>query len=267
MSKNSWLPLSAVYLSRDVFLVCLNHALTTEREEMMGLLLGDIKQTGSKTIAFIHAVAVLTRSYKRPDRVEIDPEQLTAATAEAEKIAASIKTPTRVIGWYHSHPHITVLPSHVDVRTQASYQKMDKGFVGLIISCFNADAALNGRIQMIAFQSLALDNKPPEEVVIPLHLVPAQIPSPNTLTKMVDLQKILFEEGKSTYYHSLQLSQPLHPFSQVHNSAVYTKALCRLLEYGCTPLTTLLDDRHKQNLLKLKQLQKLKEELLKDINK
>lgn len=22
-------------------------------------------------------------------------------------------TTTRVIGWYHSHPHITVLPSHV----------------------------------------------------------------------------------------------------------------------------------------------------------
>ena len=22
-------------------------------------------------------------------------------------------TMTRVIGWYHSHPHITVLPSHV----------------------------------------------------------------------------------------------------------------------------------------------------------
>jgi hypothetical protein len=23
------------------------------------------------------------------------------------------------VGWYHSHPHITCLPSHVDVRTQA----------------------------------------------------------------------------------------------------------------------------------------------------
>ncbi len=40
-------------------------------------------------------------------------------------------------GRYHSHPHITVLPSHVDVRTQASYQMLDRNFVGLIISAFN----------------------------------------------------------------------------------------------------------------------------------
>lgn len=117
---------------------------------------------------------------------------------------------TRVIGWYHSHPHITVLPSHVgkswsttsvscfllcvcvciyhfaafpywirrlcracmhswiitsiscqdlllgwlltcwnwfgsslmkflDVRTQAMYQLLDTGFIGLIFSCFNED--------------------------------------------------------------------------------------------------------------------------------
>ncbi|ONK59536.1 uncharacterized protein A4U43_C08F7430 [Asparagus officinalis] len=62
--------------------------------------------------------------------------------------------PTRVIGWYHSHPHITVLPSHVDVRTQAMYQQLDPGFIGLIFSCFSEDAQKVGRIQVIAFQSL-----------------------------------------------------------------------------------------------------------------
>ncbi|KAL3511862.1 hypothetical protein ACH5RR_024579 [Cinchona calisaya] len=61
---------------------------------------------------------------------------------------------TRVIGWYHSHPHITVLPSHVDVRTQAMYQLLDSGFIGLIFSCFSEDAQKVGRIQLTAFQSL-----------------------------------------------------------------------------------------------------------------
>nr|KAK1416800.1 hypothetical protein QVD17_25917 [Tagetes erecta] len=61
---------------------------------------------------------------------------------------------TRVIGWYHSHPHITVLPSHVDVRTQAMYQLLDSGFIGLIFSCFNEDQYKVGRIQVTAFQSL-----------------------------------------------------------------------------------------------------------------
>ncbi|XP_038897830.1 lys-63-specific deubiquitinase BRCC36-like isoform X3 [Benincasa hispida] len=60
---------------------------------------------------------------------------------------------TRVIGWYHSHPHITVLPSHVDVRTQGTYQLLDSGFIGLIFSCFSEDANKVGRIQVIAFQS------------------------------------------------------------------------------------------------------------------
>jgi hypothetical protein len=31
----------------------------------------------------------------------------------SHKMTATIKRTTRVIGWYHSHPHITVLPSHV----------------------------------------------------------------------------------------------------------------------------------------------------------
>jgi len=33
---------NSVQLSSDVYLVCLSHALTTEREEVMGLLLGEV---------------------------------------------------------------------------------------------------------------------------------------------------------------------------------------------------------------------------------
>lgn len=89
-------------------------------------------------------------------------------------MSVEVGRPTRVIGWYHSHPHITVMPSHVgedykwyskqptscvliselwkhrpnlakkllvpvDVRTQRMYQMLDPGFVGLIFSCFNED--------------------------------------------------------------------------------------------------------------------------------
>ena len=35
--------LNAVNLESDVFLVCLTHALSTEREEVMGLLMGEVK--------------------------------------------------------------------------------------------------------------------------------------------------------------------------------------------------------------------------------
>ncbi|KAK8943477.1 hypothetical protein KSP40_PGU008667 [Platanthera guangdongensis] len=93
------------------------------------------------------------RSDRRKDRVETNPEQLAAATAQAEKLSQTIGRTTRVIGWYHSHPHITVLPSHVDVRTQAMYQMLDRGFIGLIFSCFSEDIQKVGRIQAVAFQS------------------------------------------------------------------------------------------------------------------
>lgn len=56
---------------------------------------------------------ILRRLDKKPDRVEISEEQLVQATLRAEELAAEVNRPLRVVGWYHSHPHITVWPSHV----------------------------------------------------------------------------------------------------------------------------------------------------------
>ncbi|RXH88491.1 hypothetical protein DVH24_000090 [Malus domestica] len=186
--------LRSVKMSEDVWLTCLTHALSTETEEIMGLLLGDIEDcvkldywnlvdgynnsvNGSVT-ALIWGASPQTRSDRRKDRVETNPEQLAAASAQAEisfVMTLSTGRTTRVIGWYHSHPHITVLPSHVvlsmefrggrrcregdngprerNVRTQAMYQLLDSGFIGLIFSCFSEDINKVGRIQVIAFQS------------------------------------------------------------------------------------------------------------------
>ena len=60
-----------------------------------------------------------------------------------------------VLGWYHSHPHITVHPSHVDLATQSSYQTMEQNFVGLIFSVFNYDpnTGIDSK-EVAAFQSV-----------------------------------------------------------------------------------------------------------------
>ena len=34
--------LSCVYMAADVYMVCLQHALSTEKEEVMGLLIGEV---------------------------------------------------------------------------------------------------------------------------------------------------------------------------------------------------------------------------------
>lgn len=70
-------------------------------------------QIDEKKEAHISAPVMLRRSDKRKDRVEISPEQLSGAAEFAERLAEELQRPMRVIGWYHSHPHITVWPSHV----------------------------------------------------------------------------------------------------------------------------------------------------------
>ncbi|EEF44751.1 C6.1a, putative [Ricinus communis] len=72
-------------MSEDVWLTCLAHALSTETEEIMGLLLGDIEysKNGSVT-ALIWGASPQSRSDRRKDRVETNPEQLAAASAQAE---------------------------------------------------------------------------------------------------------------------------------------------------------------------------------------
>lgn len=65
------------------------------------------------TLVSIVSSVILRRLDKKPDRVEISEEQLVQATLRAEELAAEVGRPLRVVGWYHSHPHITVWPSHV----------------------------------------------------------------------------------------------------------------------------------------------------------
>jgi BRCA1/BRCA2-containing complex subunit 3 len=92
----------------------------------------------------------MTRKDKKSDRVEISDDQLVASMAEAEQ--ANLK----VVGWFHSHPHITVLPSHVDIKTQFDLQQLNDKFVGLIYSCFHKEQQ-SEILQLIAFQSANVD--------------------------------------------------------------------------------------------------------------
>ncbi|KAF9181494.1 BRCA1 BRCA2-containing complex, subunit 3 [Haplosporangium sp. Z 767] len=78
--------LSRVLVQSNVLHILLAHALSTEKEEIMGMLMGDWIKEGSSEIARVDGVSLLTRSEKRKDRVEIGPEQLTMAAIEAEHI-------------------------------------------------------------------------------------------------------------------------------------------------------------------------------------
>lgn len=286
-------------VTKDVFETCLMHSLITEREEIMGILMGDVVEQKDEQVALIWGLSIQQRSDRRKDRVEISPTQLAAAVDEAEKMSTKHRT-TRVIGWYHSHPRITVPPSHVDVRTQAEFQQLDRGFIGLIFSVFNMSRSNDGRMQVIAFQSR--DGDPHsghryEAKEIPLVVISAsEMLSPaeaetsvgQAFSHLVKLQRTLFNEEKQRFLESIQPptsvklshaeeekssssskseahgdsassnSSPdtevyCHPLVRQHNSAVYEKTLCKLLEYISFPLVEAFHKRHEENLQKIEQ--------------
>ncbi|XP_069897055.1 lys-63-specific deubiquitinase BRCC36-like [Dipodomys merriami] len=278
----------AVHLDSDVFLVCVNHALSTDKEEVMGLCIGVLKEEeGSHTrcggsgedlgtvaaqaqaarIVHIRSVIILPRSDKRKDRVEISPEQLSAASAETERLAALTGSPLRVVGWYHSHPHITVWPSHVDIRTQAAYQMMDPGFVGIIFSCFVEDKNTNtGQIAYTCFQSARAPRSAEyERVDVPLHVVPRASIGKACLQSLVELPKILWQEELASYRRMCGRPDQ-DPVARIRNASAYVDHVCSQVSAISDPLLQWLENRVEQNQEFLQELTQEKKELMEKLS-
>uniref|UniRef100_A0A6B2LVH1 MPN domain-containing protein n=1 Tax=Arcella intermedia TaxID=1963864 RepID=A0A6B2LVH1_9EUKA len=81
-----------IEVSSAVVCTLMSHALTTEKEEVMGLLYGTVVDE----VAKICSVQILQRQDKRKDRVEVSDHQLVQATQYAEHLGKNV----RVIGWY-----------------------------------------------------------------------------------------------------------------------------------------------------------------------
>eukprot|EP00301_Raphidiophrys_heterophryoidea_P002462 c1114_g1_i1.p1 GENE.c1114_g1_i1~~c1114_g1_i1.p1 ORF type:complete len:224 (+),score=56.03 c1114_g1_i1:54-725(+) len=205
--------LLSVRLTKDAFLTCTAHALSNEEEEIMGLLIGAIQKTPEgEAHAQVFGVSMLMRSDKRADRVEVSPLQMLHGQRVAEDMSRSAGKDLRVIGWYHSHPHITIHPSHVDIATQASYQQLELGFVGLIVSVFDQDPVTKqGSIKLIAFQSrpgrtpqrIPATAMPPSSPLrathVPLAHVSQDVPGQHYFMRMIELQRILIQEERDAF--------------------------------------------------------------------
>uniref|UniRef100_H2ZHL6 MPN domain-containing protein n=1 Tax=Ciona savignyi TaxID=51511 RepID=H2ZHL6_CIOSA len=185
---------SRVHLHADAYLSCITHALSNETEEVMGLCIGEMLEKTSGCEIHVHTVMLLRRMDKRKDRVEISVEQLSNASTRAEELARKSGLPLRIVGWYHSHPHITVWPSHVDVQTQAMYQMMDQTFVGLIFSCFNENKAHLQTFEATCFQSERTSSEwePPkyQGIEIPMYIERNKSVSEFNLQTLTNLPKI-----------------------------------------------------------------------------
>lgn len=61
----------------------------------------------------VSALSIPPRGEIKKDRVEIMSEDLVNAMEDAKYFSRVTGSNLNVIGWYHSHPHITVWPSNV----------------------------------------------------------------------------------------------------------------------------------------------------------
>jgi proteasome lid subunit RPN8/RPN11 len=146
-----------IQMTVDAYSSCLNHALLTDSEEVMGLLLGTTQEENNYQTINILSTICLNRKCKEKDRVEFDEMQVAKASDLAEGLGVEHGLDIRVVGWYHSHPKITVPPSNVDLNTQYLHQYQGP-FVGIIISCFNNDNSNKNTLKMISFQTQKENN-------------------------------------------------------------------------------------------------------------
>ncbi|TPX49556.1 hypothetical protein SeMB42_g01359 [Synchytrium endobioticum] len=237
------MPLTEVHLPSQVYLLFTSFALCTEREECVALLLGTY--TPEPCIAHISTLMLPSlRHEKKRDRVEISDADMTRAIAEADTAHL------QVIGWIHSHPHITVLPSHVDLRTQATHQQMDDRWFGVIVSCFSGDTNAAQRIQINCFQ--ATPNA--ARLEIPIIVTPGfgKPLDGDVLSKLVgSIPELFFNEETTSFETSLGVDAAgahVDRMTLRYNSNLYIQMLTNLIDKVCGPLLGTMQLRHERNL-------------------
>ncbi|KOB73675.1 Lys-63-specific deubiquitinase BRCC36 [Operophtera brumata] len=241
--------LNKVLLSSDVALVCMQHALSTEKEEIMGLLIGEVHN--NNTLVSIVSSVILRRLDKKPDRVEISEEQLVQATLRAEELANELGRPLRVVGWYHSHPHITVWPSHVDLATQFMYQRMDSSFVGIIFAVFLTDQASKApSVQVTCFQSVNEGSSQSRREIEMEIINNSDSLVSNNFETLTQLPTILKEEEDEAYNNEAIQSEDDDIINRQHNAAM------------SRPMLEALVARNALNSIRLKALKKQHKEMM-----
>lgn len=157
-----------------------------------------------------------------------------------------------------SDPHITVMPSHVDVKTQGCMQMLDSNFVGLIFSVFDRGGDMN----VCAFQSqgvgASIDECSWSRVEIPICVTHLQSPfielqpsnerctainiSNHKMESLISLQQTILGEAQSTFEGALLGATPVSGEGyQSSNRQCSELELCRLTSVYHLNLLRIMD--------------------------
>jgi hypothetical protein len=218
-----------------------------------------------------------------------------------QKISKEEGKRTRIIGWYHSHPHFNPYPSHVDLRCQGNYQQLEKGFVGLIFSVFNTTSDQQSTIQLHAFQSRPKENAyhevenlaspisssddefeqfaslspvrstPFETINIPVTIIPSSQVNyeGKSIERIISLQQIMLEEEKNGFTQAQEILEEMKgqaaSLNRISNLSLYQRNLARIIDQCSLPLLTNLQEELEYNTMALKALKQEEEKLLKEM--
>ncbi|XP_055961928.1 uncharacterized protein LOC126682599 isoform X2 [Mercurialis annua] len=94
---------------------------------------------------------------------------------------------------------------------------------------------------------------------IPLHVLPTwdllKLDSP--LTSFTDLQRVLYEEERGAYNQAVLQNirdGKVHPLTFIHHMSTYQASMCKLIEYCLSPAINALQDRLRENEIRLSML-------------
>jgi len=95
---------------------------------------------------------------------------------------------------------------------------------------------------------------------VPLIVLPTRhlLKLDTAMASYCDMQRVLFEEEQSAYNQAMQQNicdGKIHPLTSIHHTSTYNSSLCKLMEYCLSPAITALQDRVKENELRLSMLQ------------
>ena len=167
--------------------------------------------------------------------MEIGNVDMVDAVSFAESLEAN------VVGWYHSHPNITVPPSQVDLRTQANWQTMHGDFVGLIFSVFNFDKKNNRDTkEAIAFQTSS--EGACRYVTLAVGRDKAGEMMEETAIQAVTSIPGILQQEEEEEYSKMTGSRP-DCVTLLHNRAVLLSQLAKQSDLMMAPILTGLEER------------------------
>jgi hypothetical protein len=115
---------------------------------------------------------------------------------------------------------------------------MEPTFIGLIFSCFNDAPDRTCRMEMTAFRTAADKSR----AEIPVTVVALNQHRKSTLEALSVIPQTFFQEEEELFRRAQTANQSDEALISVHNSAVYTAAVCRLLDQvGSDPHCTSWD--------------------------